>query len=126
MPSSRTVKVPSAPTAMNDWLTRTLALVLSIVMVGFIIGCRKQTCAPPPNDDAQYVLPPPSNAAPIIDVFLDSTLSMTGFVATGTNSNFQQTVPILESAVISRWTGGETHFFKFGNQIEALTNRSYL
>ncbi len=130
MPSSRIVKVPFAHTAMNPipsshWITR-LAFVLAIVTVAFITGCSKQTCAPPPRDDAQYTLPPPSNAAPMVDVFLDSTLSMKGFVSTGTNNNFQQTIPILESAVISRWAGGETHFFKFGSQIEALTNRSYL
>jgi hypothetical protein len=134
MPSSRIVKLPFARTAMNlipsfHWLDRALAFALVIVplVVTSCSSCsRRQTCAPPPKDDAQYALPPPSTAAPTVDVFLDSTLSMQGFVSAGTNSNFQQTVPILESAVISGWAGGETHFFKFGNQIEALTNRSYL
>jgi len=107
-------------------LARPLPQILIIASLAFFGGCRKQVCDPPPKDDVAYAMPSPSANAPTVDVYFDSTLSMKGFVASGTTSNFQQAIPILESAVISRWAGGGTQFFKFGTKIEALPGRSYL
>lgn len=123
---SRTSRALMTKNLLFASFARTIGLLLFVATLAVAIACQKQTCEPPPKEDAQYVLSTPSNAAPVVDVFLDSTLSMKGFVSAGSNSYFQQTLPILESAVISRWTGGETHFYKFGTQIEALASRSYL
>src|SRR4029078_7419879 len=62
MPSSSIRRVPFAHKAMNlfpvRW-TRALTFALAVVMVGFVVGCRKpQTCAPPPQDDSQLAVAP--------------------------------------------------------------------
>ena len=61
-----------------------------------------------------------------IDLFFDATLSMKGFTLTQTSSSYQQSVPLLERAVIEGWRGGEAAFFKFGDEIATLPGRAFL
>ena len=68
----------------------------------------------------------PSSEALKVDLFFDATLSMQGFAATDVSSSYQQTVPLLERAVIEGWPGGQVAFFKFGDEIATLPERKYL
>jgi len=69
----------------------------------------------------------PSPAADIVaDIYLDATLSMQGFTNSETFSYYQQTIPLLESAVIKTWKNGTVNFNKFGNKIENLPDRKFL
>lgn len=61
-----------------------------------------------------------------VDVYLDATSSMKGFVDTETPSFYQRTLPFLESAVTEGWKDGQVSFYKFGTTIEPLPERNYL
>jgi hypothetical protein len=61
-----------------------------------------------------------------VDLFFDATLSMQGFTLTQSGSTYQQTIPLLERAVIEGWRGGEASFFKFGNETAPLLGRTFL
>lgn len=80
-------------------------------------------------------MPPPdkfgSTFSPIseslkVDLFFDATLSMQGFTRARSSSFYQQSVPLLERAVIEGWSGGEASFFKFGDQTAPLPGRTFL
>lgn len=101
------------------------SIVLLALVVGSFTGCHRQVCAPPPKEDALDNYPSPSVGLNV-DIFLDATLSMKGFVTAGTNSYFQETLPFLESAVISGWSDGKANFFKFGNDVGTLQRREHL
>jgi hypothetical protein len=116
--------------SMNNLPSRkylSLHLLLLGVLVTALIGasCRRKLCEPPPAVDEHDLFPGITEKLSV-DVYLDATLSMKGFVTAGTESYFQQTLPILESAVISGWSGGKANFFKFGNDVAALEGRGHL
>jgi len=66
---------------------------------------------------------PPPNPNPQTDVYLDGTLSMQGYVSDGSLSYYQQSIPMLERAVIKN--GGQIAFHKFGTEIVDLPERTY-
>lgn len=105
---------------MNKLPHRALILFFFAFLMAGACGRGKATCEPPP----------PATQAPITatanittDIYLDATLSMQGFITDGSLSYYQQTMPMLERAVISR--GGQINFFKFGTDIVELPGRSY-
>ncbi|HZE72495.1 MAG TPA: hypothetical protein VE135_23545 [Pyrinomonadaceae bacterium] len=69
---------------------------------------------------------PPISDSLKVDLFFDATLSMKGFTLTQTSSSYQQSVPLLERAVIEGWRGGEASFYKFGDEIAPLPGRAFL
>ncbi len=86
---------------------------------------RQNKCVPVVHSDSNYLLPSPS-ADVAADIYLDATLSMQGFTATETFSYYQQTIPLLESAIIKTWKNGKVNFNKFGDKIENLPDRKFL
>jgi hypothetical protein len=58
-----------------------------------------------------------------VDIFLDATLSMQGFVNPGTSTYYAQLLPLLESAVTSGWSDQNIRFFKFGTQTPEIRIR---
>src|SRR5258708_4101401 len=86
-------------------------------------SCGRHYCAPPSDSVKQ---PPAISKTAGVDVFLDATLSMKGFIVPGIASRYQQTLPLLESVVTRGWSTGEVKFFRFGTIIEELKGREYL
>lgn len=101
-----------------------LIIILLILFVLLSFGCQRKVCnLPPPNSNVEY--PPVSNSLNV-DVYLDATLSMKGFIVPEATSYYQQTLPLLESSVERGWPGGQVSFYKFGTKINALSNRQHL
>lgn len=61
-----------------------------------------------------------------VDIYLDATSSMKGFVDTETPSFYQRSLPLLESAATEGWKNSQVSFYKFGTTVEPLPNRGYL
>src|ERR1700755_3170807 len=101
-----------------------LVWMLLAILVGSVGCATRKVCEPPPID--------PNNIYPTVsdnlhaDIYLDATLSMKGFIVSGTSTYYQQTIPLLESAVERGWPGGSVTFNKFGTRISPLEGRSYL
>lgn len=98
---------------------------ISVFIVAVIcLSCsgRKITCDPPPDIASNEHLAPPTQNQNV-DVYIDGTVSMEGFVLDGALSQYQQAIPMLERAVIRQ--GGQISFFKFGSNIVELPGRSY-
>lgn len=104
-------------------LITTSLLCLLLLVIGFSACTKKRV--PPPSEDGMDNLATPSDALKV-DLFFDATLSMKGFVSTAVASAYQQTVPLLERAVIEGWNEGQATFYKFGDDIAVLPGRDYL
>ncbi|MBK8464914.1 MAG: hypothetical protein IPL32_03705 [Chloracidobacterium sp.] len=101
-----------------------------IFLTGMILACicfaascgSKATCDPPLLLGPEESISPP-NPNLQTDVFIDATLSMQGYAVDGSLSFYQQSIPMLERAVIKN--GGQISFHKFGTEIIDLPGRSY-
>lgn len=104
-----------------------LLVILSIILALFITACNnlKNNSKCNAQTSSSDFLPPPTTDV-TTDVYLDATLSMQGFTNSETFSYYQQTIPLLESAVIKTWKNGAVNFNKFGDKIESLSGRSFL
>lgn len=110
---------------MKKLLKKNLGKLLIAICIAFVSlgsNCTSKNCEPIHATDAKDALTLPAENLET-DVFLDATLSMQGFVTEGSFSIFQQTIPILERAVIKN--NGRIHFYKFGTNIKELPERSY-
>lgn len=100
------------------------------VLSGFLLlavvcsACSKKR-SPPPAEDMNDRIGSASDSLNI-DLFLDATLSMKGFVLTETGSSYQSTIPLLERGAIEGWKQSQVNFFKFGDDIAPLPARQYL
>lgn len=86
----------------------------------------KQICETPPAVSIEKDTLPQTMNNLETDVYLDATLSMQGFITDNASSYYQQTLPLIESAVIGRGPGRKINFFRFGNGIENLVERKHL
>jgi hypothetical protein len=101
-----------------------IIIFLVVISLVSLFGCKRRVYDQPPVDSSnQY---PASSSVLNVDVFLDATLSMKGFIVPGTATYYQQTLPLLESTVGRGWPGGQAAFYKFGTKIEPLTERKHL
>jgi hypothetical protein len=99
-------------------------IICFLVAVSSLAGnCSKQRCSMPPNETSQ---PPKISKSIRVDVFLDGTSSMKGFIVPGIASRYQQVLPLLESVVGRGWPGAQIQFYRFGTIIEDLPDRKYL
>jgi hypothetical protein len=95
--------------------------ILLILAGAALTSCGgKVVCEPPPALGQTSIIATPNVPT---DVFIDATLSMQGFITDGSLSYYQQSMPMLERAVIRN--GGQINFFKFGTDIAELPGRSY-
>ncbi len=105
---------------------KSLFIKLCVIFVCvFLAGgscASKPKCLPPPSlADSDSM--PPATANLSTDVFLDATISMQGFISDNSLSYYQQSIPMLERAIIKN--GGRAAFYKFGTDIKELSGRSY-
>lgn len=102
----------------------TLSLVCIVTIVSFTCGCNSKTLCELPSSATDSL---PSRSSSLkVDVFLDGTLSMKGFVVPGITSRYAHVLPILESTVERGWPTGEVVFHKFGTTVDELPGRDYL
>lgn len=99
-------------------------LVLALVAL-LLPGCGTRVVCDPPPENPLDKAPVPSEQLRV-SVYLDATLSMKGFIVPGLSSYYQQTLPLLESAVGRAWPTGGVRFYKFGTKVEELTGRRHL
>lgn len=98
-------------------------LTMATLLIGVMVtACanKKSRCEAPP-DTVGSIDGPTADLA--VEVYIDGTVSMEGYVLDGALSHFQQSIPMLERAVIKQ--GGKISFFKFGSDVVELPGRSY-
>ncbi|MFL6335834.1 MAG: hypothetical protein ACJ754_21195 [Pyrinomonadaceae bacterium] len=100
-----------------------LAGVCLLLASGFKCDRAQRTAALPPNDEPQVGGVSDSIA---VDVYLDATLSMKGFIVPGVSSNYERTLQLLERAAQKGWNHGTATFYKFGTRIDPVGGRGYL
>lgn len=99
-------------------------LAASLLIAASSFGCRRQLCDPPPNETVNQF--PALSKALNVEIYLDGTLSIQGFIVPGIASRYQQVLPLLESTVESGWKSSRVSFYKFGTAIQELPQRRYL
>lgn len=99
-------------------------LLLFLFVINFIACQRTETCGLPPEENGPNF--PDVTDGLAVDIYLDATPSMKGFIVPGTSTSYQQTLPLLESAAERGWSNGNTSFYKFGSQTSELPGRQYL
>lgn len=104
-----------------------ISLVLLCITFSFVIlNCKKsQLCEPVTVSEDNNVLPSPRNNFEL-DIFLDATLSMQGFITENNYSYYRQTLPLLESAAIGGSRASKVNYYKFGSVIETIVERNQL
>lgn len=100
-------------------------LILLSIALTFIPGCESRPVCDPPVTDDLNSYPPPSPTLKV-NVFLDGTTSMKGFIVSGLTSRYQRALPLLESTVERGWSGSQITFYRFGTVIQELPERRYL
>lgn len=119
----------------NDYRPHKLKIIGFIIVILLFVssstcdknrltGGKTQKCPVISKANTEDELTPPTNNLQV-DIYLDATLSMQGFTKTDSFSYYQQTIPLLESAVINTLKG-EKVFYKFGNKADALPARNFL
>lgn len=104
----------------------TLCLALSLV-----IGCNGDDgkTVPPggfAGSDAEVLGPDTrvSNDAVEVDVYLDATTSMEGYV--GPSTEYAEFLRALEASLISQWGESDVQFYKFGTRVDSVGREAYL
>src|SRR3712207_4929508 len=75
----------------------------------------------PPIDPGDQI--PGASSVLTVDIYLDVTLSMRGFIVTGISSNYEQMLQFLERAAQRGWDTGRVTFYRFGSRIESVVGR---
>ena len=88
-------------------------------------GCRSDRAGGLPPEDVNNRIPTVSNRLDV-DIYLDATLSMKGFIVSGTSSYYEQALQLLERAVGSGWKEGRIQYYKFGSLISPIEGRDHL
>ena len=113
-------------------------LLPTLIICAFSFACQKTAkCDALPDIKTNFPALTKDKAI-IVEIYLDSTLSMQGFTNTETFSYYQQIIPLLESAVIKNWKNSTIIFNKFGDanksedkkksgdKVENLSGRKFL
>ncbi|MFA4827826.1 MAG: hypothetical protein WC855_10920 [Thermodesulfovibrionales bacterium] len=90
-----------------------------------LAGCEKNKVPPPQPADKMDIIEKESGQL-TANVYIDSTVSMEGFVRPSSTTNYIQTLQAIESAISTGWKTPSIHFFKFGTKILPLKNREHL
>ncbi len=100
------------------WITFFLLL-----MVLPLLGCPKKVSELPPQEEVERVEGVSDSLA--VDIFLDSTLSMKGFLVDGTSSTYEQTLHLLERPIGTGWKNGKNTFYRFGTSLSEIKDRGH-
>ncbi|MEZ5308095.1 MAG: hypothetical protein R2684_13195 [Pyrinomonadaceae bacterium] len=101
-------------------------VTLVLVILTVFSGCKKKDICDPIDTSLNMEVLAPARTSLEVDVFIDATPSMQGFVVPGPSTVFGQTLTLLESATISGTASSKINFFKFGSTITPLPNRQHL
>ena len=112
---------------------RQLSVVLKklycFVVLGFLcfVGCDSppQISVPPPARQQGDNLSKISDEIKI-NLFIDATESMKGFVGVGSPTNYMQVIRNLDSLVVNGWKKCSIVFYKFGSHVQQLNGRDHL
>ena len=99
-------------------------VLLLLVLLSFSACGSRQICEPAPQDTRSPF--PALSQSLKVDVFLDGTVSMKGFIVPGTATRYQRTLPLLENSVERGWPDRQIAFYKFGTTVAELPEREYL
>ena len=104
--------------------TSRIFLSLFFLAIFFVAGCGKTKLDYPKmaSEAGQGKVSENVN----VDIYLDATLSMKGFVQPETATNFSQTIQVLEHAAVGVWPKTMTTFNKFGTRIYSMQGREHL
>lgn len=80
---------------------------------------------PGPSWDAADTASPQSQEVKV-QVFLDATVSMKGYIGAASPTQYMATIQGLESVISSGWQKPVTTFYKFGSWVEPLAGRAHL
>ncbi|MBI3650567.1 MAG: hypothetical protein HY231_05910 [Acidobacteria bacterium] len=98
--------------------------ILTALLLLLASGCESKVKELPPEENADSL--EAVSGALDVDIYLDATLSMKGFVVPGIASHYEQTIQLLERAVSRGWEGGKATFYRFGSTISPIKSRGYL
>lgn len=91
-------------------------------------GCNRSKCkggAVLPSEEVTGRYPGLSDKLDV-DIYLDATRSMKGFIEAGASSYYVQTLQLLERAAGKGWDKVGVKHYKFGDHIDEIKGRAYL
>lgn len=107
-------------------LNRLTLLVVCVTILGLT------SCQPPLKLECQSPEQPPISLEPSeninIAIQVDATPSMAGFVKTDRQSNYEQTLEILDTTAAASWarTKAKINYYAFGTERRQITRSSYI
>ena len=90
-----------------------------------LTSCNGEQVQTPPPDFTDERIPEVSNSI-TIDVYIDASKSMEGFLVQEITSRYQNTIQLLKRAALTGWERANIKFFKFGSSIIDLGEDGYL
>jgi hypothetical protein len=109
-------------------MKRAIIVILALLLIPFnplfLAGC-KNIKVPPPKKDPTDQLQPVSKKLNI-DVFIDGSVSMLGFVSPGDFTYYSKTLQILQDTAITGSPDGHVTFSKFSSQVNRLGEQEVL
>ena len=102
---------------------------LLVLVIFTLSGCKAPSknshiSVPPPSWQQNDTLSKPSDEIKL-NLYLDATESMKGFVTVGTSSNYIQLIRSLDNLVVSGWKKSTIDYFKFGSHVQRLNGRDH-
>ena len=88
-------------------------------------ACKSDRISVLPLEDPSDVLAEISEEL-AVDLFLDATLSMRGFILPEAESRYEQTLQLLERAAQTGWKEAHLTVYRFGSAIEPIGSSAYL
>ncbi len=112
---------------MSREILITAALLVAVLLAGCTTDQVGKDLVPPPV--STVATPPISKELPV-DIHIDATLSMEGFVspgaAKGGTTHYCQLLPRLESAALTGWKDSKVSFFQFGTIVVPVSGRGHV
>ena len=107
------------------WKTSLLLFSIYLCCFIFLTSCDtdKGPGIPEFRPDTSDTTPGDISDKLVTRIYFDATLSMQGFVVPG-STHYTRICPYLESVIVSGWREGEVKFFRFGEQVERITDRN--
>lgn len=96
--------------------------VLSCLILLALYSCKPIPKIPPPELSAESAELSPKDTR--LDIFIDFTESMRGFVAAGQKTPYDDLLETVESVATAEFSNEAPRLFKFGNKAMPLTNRA--
>ena len=103
---------------------RLLQFSICLCFLGLLVSCDEQIGPPKFPGNESKTTPGEKSERLIASTYFDATLSMQGFVATG-STDYTRILPYLERCVLEGWPDGKAAFFRFGTKVESINEDVY-